>query len=128
MNNLIDIIFTWSILIIGFVVVIYVVRIVIIMIIHAIEDTKYAFRETGKVEEKSNVNFRDYQNYLYPENWDDIRGEVLKRDGYRCGNCGSSENIIVHHIVPLAKGGTNSVNNLRTLCDDCHKKIHPHLI
>lgn len=30
----------------------------------------------------------------------------------------------VHHIVPLAKGGTHDTSNLISLCKSCHAKIH----
>lgn len=63
----------------------------------------------------------------YPDNWDQLRGAALARDDYRCGNCGSTVGLMVHHIVPLSKGGTNSLSNLRTLCEECHKKLHPHM-
>jgi hypothetical protein len=63
----------------------------------------------------------------YPDNWPQLRQTVLTRDGNRCGNCGSTSNLMVHHIVPLSRGGTNQVSNLRTLCEDCHKKLHPHM-
>ena len=63
----------------------------------------------------------------YPPDWEEISRQVRDRDGYRCGNCGSKTNLHVHHIVPLARGGTNQLSNLRTLCEDCHKKIHPHM-
>ena len=29
----------------------------------------------------------------------------------------------VHHLKPLADGGTNSVDNLQALCKPCHSKI-----
>lgn len=71
---------------------------------------------------------RANQRYpAYPENWSTIREEVLIRDGYQCGNCGSPNNLHVHHIVPLSKGGSNRLTNLRTLCEQCHKKLHPHM-
>ena len=41
-----------------------------------------------------------------------------------CANCGSTENLQLHHVVPLAKGGTNNESNLITLCGDCHAKVH----
>lgn len=43
-----------------------------------------------------------------------------------CANCGSSINLQLHHIVPIAKGGTNSAGNLVTLCGDCHAIVHNH--
>ena len=30
----------------------------------------------------------------------------------------------VHHIKPLAEGGTNDWNNLRALCQSCHSRTH----
>ena len=30
----------------------------------------------------------------------------------------------VHHIIPLADGGTNEESNLMSLCRSCHEKIH----
>ena len=62
----------------------------------------------------------------YPDNWDELRERVYKRDEYRCQNCGiSNVKLHCHHIVPLNKGGTNNLSNLITLCEDCHAKVHP---
>lgn len=63
----------------------------------------------------------------YPPNWAELRLEILRRDGHRCGNCGSTTNLHVHHIVPLSKGGSSDPGNLRTLCESCHKRLHPHM-
>jgi len=63
----------------------------------------------------------------YPSNWSDISRQARQRDGHKCGNCGSGYNLHVHHIVPLSKGGTNNLSNLRTLCSSCHGKLHPHM-
>jgi len=30
----------------------------------------------------------------------------------------------VHHIKPLAEGGTHDDSNLMALCKSCHSKIH----
>lgn len=32
-----------------------------------------------------------------------------------------------HHIVPLSKGGTNTLSNIIYLCQKCHDKRHNHL-
>jgi hypothetical protein len=64
----------------------------------------------------------------YPDNWEALRQAVLARDGRMCGNCQSHTGPFhVHHIVPLSRGGTNLMTNLRVLCEDCHKSIHPHM-
>jgi len=53
-----------------------------------------------------------------------IRLMILERDGFRCCLCGKTARetkLEVDHKVPVAKGGTNSVTNLWTLCVDCNK-------
>ena len=30
----------------------------------------------------------------------------------------------VHHIIPISQGGTHSRDNLMSLCQSCHNKIH----
>ena len=56
-----------------------------------------------------------------------LRHEVFKRDGYRCRECGSSKDetsLEIDHIVPVAKGGTNDIYNLQTLCRECNRMKH----
>ena len=39
-----------------------------------------------------------------------------------CGTAGTSSNKLqVDHIVPLSKNGSHHLNNLRILCQQCHK-------
>lgn len=54
---------------------------------------------------------------------DKERDQILKRDNYRCQNCGSKNDLEVHHIIPISKGGDKSDENLCTLCFDCHMNI-----
>ncbi len=52
------------------------------------------------------------------------RRAILKRDGYTCQNCMKEfkeERLEVHHVMPVSKGGSDSLRNLVTLCIDCHK-------
>ena len=66
---------------------------------------------------------------------DDIRREVLRRDGYKCQdqdcnwsheewNPSDPRHLEIHHIKHHAKGGANVKENLKTLCTVCHDKIH----
>jgi len=55
-----------------------------------------------------------------------IRFEVLKRDMFRCQYCGRSADdpdvkLEIDHIVPVSKGGDNSIMNLITSCRDCNR-------
>lgn len=52
-----------------------------------------------------------------------IRFSIYQRDGYRCRKCGVSQRyapLEVDHIIPIAKGGKSTYNNLQTLCHRCN--------
>jgi hypothetical protein len=62
-----------------------------------------------------------------------FRIRVLKRDNFTCKQCGSKENVQVHHIIERQRGriwgmagigtfdnGTDEESNLITLCKKCH--------
>lgn len=64
---------------------------------------------------------------------DDVRRDVLRRDDYKCNQCGwthgewnasDPRHLEIHHIEHHAKGGSNQPTNLRTLCTVCHDKLH----
>jgi 5-methylcytosine-specific restriction endonuclease McrA len=49
---------------------------------------------------------------------------ILKRDSFACRRCGRSGpgvKLEVDHIVPFAQGGSDSPDNLHTLCFDCNR-------
>lgn len=61
---------------------------------------------------------------LEPEAYENLRQQVLRRDGWRCQSCGSMSNLEVHHQEFRGRGGPDSELNLITLCDACHKWAH----
>jgi hypothetical protein len=54
-----------------------------------------------------------------------VRDEVLKRDKNRCRMCNAKRPtpFHVHHILKRRKGGTDTLDNLITVCAGCHKKV-----
>ena len=60
-----------------------------------------------------------------------LRGQVLKRDSYRCAICGRRPRdhidleLHVHHVIPWRMGGPTTESNLVTLCGSCHKGMEP---
>ena len=63
---------------------------------------------------------------LIDDEWNELRKAALYRDKYICQGCGQSGvPLDAHHIIPLSRGGNNWLNNLISLCRDCHTRIHP---
>ena len=54
----------------------------------------------------------------------ELHRQVLERDGWRCQNCGSMQNLQVHHLKFRSQSGGDEEQNLITLCADCHACIH----
>jgi hypothetical protein len=54
-----------------------------------------------------------------------LRYRVFERDGFRCVMCGATAatgaSLEVDHIIPRARGGSNAMANLQTLCDRCNR-------
>lgn len=55
-----------------------------------------------------------------------LRQAVLKRDGYMCQKCHSTEKLHCHHIVPYKTdpGKSEDTDNCITFCRKCHYEIH----
>ena len=58
-----------------------------------------------------------------------VRSYVFERDNYQCQSCGKTNEqteLNIDHIIPLAKGGSNDISNLQTLCRSCNQKKKHH--
>lgn len=51
-----------------------------------------------------------------------VKREVWQRDGGKCVDCGSKEKLEYDHIIPVSKGGANTVRNIQLLCESCNRK------
>lgn len=58
--------------------------------------------------------------------WRTLRIQIIKRDNFTCQDCGikpdQTRKLQVHHIKRRKDGGTDTPDNLLTLCFSCHKK------
>lgn len=53
-----------------------------------------------------------------------LRRKTFERDKFTCRKCHIQDKevklIEAHHIIPLSYGGKNELDNMITLCNDCH--------
>ena len=76
------------------------------------------------LEESLSVAFYYFwQNKVRQEQYSMMRNFKRKNNKLTCNRCGKSENLEIHHIIPVAQWGGNDINNLMLLCQDCHKII-----
>lgn len=70
--------------------------------------------KSSKAKEKRNALYKQVQ-----------QGEINKPK--ICATCGATQDIELHHIIPIDAGDTNDYFNLVYLCHTCHMKLH-HII
>ena len=51
---------------------------------------------------------------------EDVKLLVWTRDGGACTRCGERSKLHFDHIIPVAKGGGNSADNIQILCEPCN--------
>lgn len=55
--------------------------------------------------------------------WNRLKEYIIQRDHFRCQGCFKRKvpkGFTVHHINPRANGGNDDLDNLITLCFECH--------
>ncbi|MGH9530130.1 MAG: HNH endonuclease, partial [Terriglobales bacterium] len=57
---------------------------------------------------------------LDPGSYEALRQQILRRDRWKCQSCGAKSNLEVHNQKFRGQSGTDSGENLITLCDACH--------
>lgn len=65
------------------------------------------------------------QSWRESGDWRWIRNRVRDRDNNTCQICENTDELHVHHIVPVSEGRRKlDPQNLMTLCGDCHREVH----
>lgn len=96
---------------------------------------RLALEGVSYCEDHKPIIDKQYQIYSRPVDINKKYGRAWKRirDRYvqshpLCEQCLKEGRVKpveeVHHILPLSKGGTHRMNNLMSLCQSCHTKMH----
>lgn len=51
-----------------------------------------------------------------------VRMDAWRRDEGRCVECGSKERLEFDHLIPVSKGGSNTLRNIQLLCENCNRR------
>lgn len=66
-----------------------------------------------------------YNNvYLKSEHWKKLRQACFDRDGHKCLDCGTTENLRAHHVQYRDSPYQTKLCDVETLCDKCHERAH----
>lgn len=76
---------------------------------------------------ENHPRWKDNDDYYRGPNWHRQREKARDRDGNECRNCGSADQLSVHHIKPYESfedhEEANKLQNLITLCKSCHHQL-----
>jgi len=84
------------------------------------QGVRYAMYQARRLEGEEN---------RYPDDWEDRRQRVFRRDDYTCTECNDEDGggpLHCHHRVHISQGGSHELHNLTTLCKECHRDKHPY--
>jgi hypothetical protein len=76
------------------------------------ERLKHKFSQAERID-------REGCREIIPE---EVRIAVWRRDEGKCVKCSSRENLEYDHIIPVSKGGSNTVRNIELLCEKCNRE------
>ena len=75
-------------------------------------DTHYKRGVPPQVKKRERATMRkNYQTWYQT---------LVETYGEKCANCGETENLVLDHIISIARGGISELNNLQLLCATCN--------
>jgi len=82
-------------------------------------------KPSGPITRVPTEYYDEYRKYLSSAEWKTLRKQVIKRDNHRCVRCDYIGYLQVHHTsYDGIKSMSFSLDQLETVCNDCHKQIH----
>lgn len=81
----------------------------------------------GKHRQYDSQRESSYRRGYGGKTWEATRKAVFLRDEYKCQGCGRlvgmrKRDAHCDHIIAKEAGGTDTMDNLQTLCHECHSR------
>jgi 5-methylcytosine-specific restriction endonuclease McrA len=83
------------------------------------------YMQKPEVKERYRVQAHNRRNRLVGELPKDCLSKLIRRYGEACMNpqCGGEDSILtIDHVVPVSKGGANTMENVQILCYTCNRR------
>lgn len=77
----------------------------------------------GNIHLTARCECMTYEDYIASAGWKRLRLDAIARDGGRCRTCNTDQDLEVHHRRYPREWQDDSLDNLTTLCRDCHETI-----
>lgn len=58
---------------------------------------------------------------ILKRNYRSWHADLIEAAGKRCANCGADDDLVLDHVLPIAKGGRSTLDNLQLLCAECNR-------
>lgn len=78
-------------------------------------------RKFERLKHKFSLAEKEEKSAKRPAVPENVRIAVWRRDEGKCVKCGSRERLEYDHIIPISKGGSNTVRNIELLCENCNR-------
>lgn len=90
-----------------------------------VSDIVYFWNPTvdARVKRKSELTTLTKAQFEQSKEWLEFRVRIIRRDGNKCGKCGGTEHLSVHHLT-YRNARTEVPQDVQTLCKGCHKAHH----
>ena len=85
-----------------------------------LKQKEFLKKEQEKKEQEKKERLKTLRKDRYISK--DVQIEVWEIYKGQCVECGAKEKLEYDHIIPVSKGGSNSVKNIQLLCQSCNRK------
>lgn len=75
--------------------------------------------DTAKIPKAISFVAETTSSVQFPKNLENL---AWNRDHGKCRLCGNDEQLRYSHVIPLSKGGSNTLRNVQLLCESCDRK------
>lgn len=84
----------------------------------------YELIKKGKKKESKYKSV--YNRFRHTNQYKTFRKKILAEPGCKCWNCETSEELTIHHIIPISEDISKIFdrNNIVVVCKSCHDQFH----